>query len=207
MKEKEKKFREGVRKMKEMFDAAAADPDFRNSPKFKEYQEMGEKMDELTNRIISPCLDYANGDGEQDDSWPYTIMISLARATCKMLYALQKTGDNGHDVFAFYQEELLPVCKEMAYRECDEMVAAADDEEEEEESGPSFERKKEVILAIADPGMTAEEIVSRHFKKNMTEEERRMVIDYINDVRTNRPEWMEKARRLLEMKKNDETVN
>lgn len=112
--------------MKEMFDRLMADPNIKESEMFKKSEKFGEAMDRLTADIVRPCLEYANEHGDEDKGWANTVLISMARATCKMIYALQHTADNGKDIFQFYHEELLPLCKEIAYRESDEALVEAE---------------------------------------------------------------------------------
>ena len=121
-----------MEKIKEMFESMINDPDFKNSPMFKESEKFGEAMDELTARIAKPCREYAVNHGNDDEGWAYTILISLARATCKMIYALQCTADEEcKDIFEFYHDELLPLCKEIAYRESEELMEMAEQMERE----------------------------------------------------------------------------
>lgn len=189
-----------MKKMKEMFESMMNDPDLENNPMYKESEKFGEALDQLTARIVEPCLDYANNHGDEDKGWAHTIMISMARATCKMLYALQHTAaEDGKDIYQFYHDELLPLCKEIAYRESDELVKRAEqmerEAEEEEKGGIPFETKKEVILAIADPNMPVEDIINKFFKKDMDAETRDKVKYHIEKVRV---EYADKLQRLRE---------
>ena len=189
--------------MKEMFDRLMADPNIKESEMFKECEKFGEAMDRLTADIVRPCLEYANEHGDEDEGWANTVLISMARATCKMIYVLQHAADNGKDIFQFYHEELLPLCKEIAYRESDEAVAEAErmeKEAEEEKGGVSHKTKEEVILAIADPEMTVDAIIDKFFKNDMTAEQRKMVADHIEKVRHEQADKLAKVR---EMKKKD----
>lgn len=186
-------------KIKGMFEAMINDPDLENNPMFKESEKFGEALDELTARIIQPCMDYANNHGDEDDGWANTVLISMARATCKMLYALQHTAaEDGKDIYEFYHDELLPLCKEIAYRESDEMVKKAEqmasESDEEDEGGVPFDRKKEVILAIADPDMPVDDIIEKFFKKDMTDEQRKMVSDHIAKVRVVQADKLQRLR-------------
>ena len=110
-------------KIKEMFESMINDPDLENNPMYKESEKFGKALDELTARIIQPCMDYANNHGDEDDGWAHTVLISMARATCKMLYALQHTAaEDGKDIYEFYHDELLPLCKEIGRASCRERV-------------------------------------------------------------------------------------
>jgi hypothetical protein len=182
------------------------DPDLENNPMFKENEKFGKALDELTSRIVKPCVDYAINHGDDDEGWAHTILISMARATCKMLYSMQHTStEEGKDIYEFYHDELLPLCKEIAYRESDEMMKAAErmehEAEEKEEDGISFDRKKDVVLAIADPDMSVDDIIDKFFQKDMTGEQRKMVADHIAKVR------VEKADQLQIVRERDACVN
>lgn len=186
-------------KIKEMFEAMINDPDLENNPMFKESEKLGKAMDELTARIIQPCMDYANNHGDEDEGWAHTVLISMTRATCQMLYALQYTAaEDGKDIYEFYHDELLPLCKEIAYRESDEMLKKAEqmtsEADEEDEGGVSFDRKKEVILAIADPDMPVDDIIEKFFKKDMTDEQRKMVSDNIAKFRVEQADKLQRLR-------------
>ena len=186
-------------KIKEMIEAIINDPDLDDNPMFKESEKFGKALDELTARIIQPCMDYANNHGDEDEGWANTVLISMARATCKMLYALQHTAaEDGKDIYEFYHDELLPLCKEIAYRESDEMVKKAEqmasEADEEDEDGVPFDRKKEVILAIADPDMPVNDIIEKFFKKDMTDEQRKMVSDHIAKVRVEQADKLQRLR-------------
>ena len=188
-----------MNKIKEMIEAIINDPDLDDNPMFKESEKFGKALDELTARIIQPCMDYANNHGDEDEGWAHTVLISMARATCKMLYALQHTAaEDGKDIYEFYHDELLPLCKEIAYRESDEMMKKAEqmasEVDEEDEGGVSFDRKKEVILAIADPDMPVDEIIEKFFKKDMTDEQRKMVSDHIAKVRVVQADKLQRLR-------------
>ena len=186
-------------KIKEMFEAMINDPDLENNPMFKESEKFGKALDELTARIIQPCMDYANNHGDEDEGWANTVLISMAWATCKMLYALQHAAaEDGKDIYEFYHDELLPLCKEIAYRESDEMIKRAEqmasEVDEEDEDGVPFDRKKEVILAIADPDMPVDDIIEKFFKKDMTDEQRKMVSDHIAKVRVVQADKLQRLR-------------
>ena len=175
------------KKIKEMFEAMINDPDLENNPMFKESQKFGEVMDRLTAEIVAPCVNYANEHGEEDEGWVHTVLISMARATCKVLYSMQRTATKeGKDIYEFYHDELLPLCKEISYRESDEMVEMAKKMEREAEEGRKVitdDTKKDLILAVADPDVTVDEIVDRFFKKDLTDEQRQKVADHIAKMR------------------------
>ena len=186
---------------REQFDRMMADPNITESEEFKNCEKFGKAMDDLTADIVSACMDYADKHGDEDEGWAHTILISLARATCKMTYALQHTAaEEGKDIFKFYHEELLPLCKKIAYRESDEMVAEAErmakEAEEELKGGVSRQTKKELMLAIADPDVTVDDIIARFFKKDMTANERQMVVDHINKVRREHADKLAKVREM-----------
>ena len=188
-----------MKNIKEMFESMMNDPDLENNPMYKESEKFGEALDELTTRIIQPCIEYSTNHGDEDEGWANTIMISMARATCKMLYALQKTAaEDGKDIYQFYHYELLPLCKEIAYRESDELVKRAEqmerEAEEEEKSGVSFETKKEVILAIADPNMPVEDIINKYFKKDLDDDTRNMVKNHIEKMRVEHADKLQRVR-------------
>ena len=186
---------------REQFDRMMADPNITESEAFKDCEKFGKAMDGLTADIVGACIDYANEHGDEDEGWANTILISLARATCKMIYALQHTAaEEGKDIFKFYHKELLPLCKEIAYRESDEMVAEAErmakEAEEEAKDGVSRQTKNELMLAIADPDVTVDDIIARFFKKDMTADERQMVVDHINKVRREHADKLAKVREM-----------
>jgi hypothetical protein len=166
---------------KQMFDRMMADPNITNSEMFKDSEKYGEAMDSLTAEIVRPCLDYANEHGEEDEGWAYTIMISLARATCKIFYAFQHTSNKkDEDIFKFYYDELLPMCKEIAYRESDHALKEA---KKEKKGDIPFETKKDVILAIADPNMAVDDIIDKFFKKDLNENQRKEMAGHIEQMR------------------------
>ena len=184
-----------------MFDRMMADPNIKKSEMFKKFEKSCEEMDRLTSEIVRPCLEYSVNYGDEDEGWANTVLISMARATCKMIYALQHTAaEEGKDIFKFYHEELLPLCKEIAYRESDEAVAEAErmvkEEEEKEKGGVPFETKKEVILAIADPNMPVDDIIDKFFKKDMADEQRKLVANHIKKVRREQADKLAKVREM-----------
>ena len=180
-----------------------ADPNIKESEMFKDAEKFGNAMDELTAAIVQPCLDYAQEHNEDDEGWTHTVLISLARATCKLTYAFQHSGAEEQDVFRFYHEELLPLCKEIAYRESDELVELAHRKEESDsKDGVSWETKEAMIRAMADPNRTTESIVAEFFRKDMPDEKRQQAIDHIDHVRA---EQADKLARIWEkmQKKED----
>ena len=58
-----------------------------------------------------------------------------------------------------------------------------------------FGRERDVIIAIADPSMSADDIIGKYFKKDMTDEQRKRVADHIEKVRV---EHAESLRRIHE---------
>lgn len=198
------KFQERMKSMKEMFEEAVNDPDLEKNPMYQECKKFSKAMDDLTADITRPCIEYANGHGEEDDGWSYTILISLARATCKVLYALQSVSDSGKDVFDFYRDELLPLCKGIAYDECDRAMSEQDDraEDEEEKDGVTFETRKDLILAIADPDMPVDEIIDRFFIKDMDGKTRQKVASHISEMRIKHADKLREVRERAE-KTND----
>ena len=184
--------------MKEMWEAMMADPNVKDTELYKKSEKFGEVMDRLTAKIVAPCIDYANENGEDDERWAHTVLISLARATCKVLYSMQRTcAEEGKDIYEFYHDELLPLCKEIAYRESDEMVEMAERrEKQEKKGGVPFELKKEVVLAIADPDMPVEEIIGKFFKKDITDEDRKRVADHIAKARIDNAAELQRVREL-----------
>lgn len=182
--------------MKEMFDRMMADPNITESEMFKESKKFGKALDELTQAIVQPCLDYAEQHNEDDEGWSHTIMIALARATCKLTYAFQKTSEeNGDDkdVFDYYME-LLPLCKEIAYKESDEQMKMKEAIEKSEKDGVPFETKKELILAIADPSKTPEEIVAQFFNKEISDKKRQQILDCIDTMRRDHADKLKQVR-------------
>lgn len=121
------------------------DPDLKNNPAYKDCEKFGDVLDELTNKIVAPCIDYANSHGV-----------------------------------------LLPLCKEAAYRESEEMVKYAERmqrEVEEDKKVIMDDTKKDLILAMADPDVSVEEIIRKFFKKDLDDERRQMVADHIAKMR------------------------
>ena len=183
-------------KIKEMFEAMINDPDFKNNPMFKESEKYGEALDELTLSILRPCYDYVSNHGKEDDGWGYTILIAMARATSKLLYGLQHTATTeGKDIYEFYHDELLPLAKAISYQECDAAEKMKEEVEKAAKVSVPFGRERDVIIAIADPSMSADDIIGKYFKKDMTDEQRKRVADHIEKVRV---EHAESLRRIHE---------
>lgn len=180
--------------MKEMFDRMMADPNIKESEMFKDSEKFGEALDNLTAAIIQPCLDYGMQHGEDDEGWESTILIALARATSKLTYAFQNASGqkDDRDVFGSYME-LLPLCKEIAYRESDEQTKVKEAIEESEKDGIPFEMKKKLIVAIADPANTPEEILARFFKKDISDEKRQKLLDSIAMMRRDHADKLKKV--------------
>ena len=76
-------------------------------------------------------------------------------------------------------------------KKAEQMASEAD---EEDEDGVPFDRKKEVILAIADPDMSVDDIIEKFFKKDMTDEQRKMVSDHIAKVRVEQADKLQRLR-------------
>lgn len=172
--------------MKEMFDRLMADPNVTESEMFKNSERFGKVLDELTAAIVQPCLDYAEQHNEDDEGWSHTILIAIARATCKLTYAFQKTSEekgDDKDVFDYYLE-LLPLCKEIAYRESEDQLKMKEAIEKSEKDGVPFETKKRLIQAIADPAKTPEEILAQFFGKDISDKKRQQVLDTIAQMRS-----------------------
>jgi hypothetical protein len=183
-------------KIKEMFEAMINDPDFKNNPMFKESEKYGEALDELTLSILRPCYDYVSNHGSEDEGWGYTILIAMARATSKLLYGLQHTATTeGKDIYEFYHDELLPLAKAISYQECEEVKKMKEEVENAEKVSVPFDRRRDVIIAIADLSMSADDIIGKYFKKDMTDEQRKRVADHIEKVRV---EHAESLRRIHE---------
>ena len=164
-----------------MYERYKNDPKIMQSKGFKECEKLGDAMYELSSAIVSPCIDYINEHSDEDEGWAYTILVSLARATCKILYAMQKTqAQKGKDVFKFYTEELLPLCRQISDSEFDDAMEKA---KKEKKSDIPFETKKDVILAIADPDMAVDDIIDKFFKKDLNESQRKKLAGHIEQMR------------------------
>lgn len=185
--------------LKEKFDRMMGDPHFKESEAFKEAKKHCNSIDRLTADIVRPCLSYAADCGDEDGGWVYTILISLARATCKLTYALQKSIDEegkNEDVFRFYHDEMLPLVKVISYRESSELEKCAEHKTGEAEDGShgvSRKTKEKLIFALADPDMTADDIIDRFFKEGLSAEERQEIVGYIEKTRREKADELAKV--------------
>jgi len=178
----------------EMYERYKNDPKFMQSKGFNECDKYA--IYELSSAIVSSCIDYTNKHGDEDKGWPYTILISLARATCKMLYAMQKTQPQlGNDVFKFYTEELLPLCRHISDSESDYALNSA---KKEKKGDIPFETKKDVILAIADPNMAVDDIIDKFFKKDLNENQRKKIAEHIEQMRVEHADKLAKVHELTD---------
>lgn len=179
----------------EMYERYKNDPKIMQSDEFKECERFADAMNDLSSAIVSPCIDYANEHGDDDTGWTYTILISLARATCKLLYAMQKTQTHkGKDVFKFYTEELLPLCRQISDSESDDAIREAKRKDSEDGDEISFESKKDVILSIADPNMSVDDIIDKFFKKDLNDEQRKKLAEYIEQMRVEHADKLKQVR-------------
>lgn len=167
--------------MKEMFDRLVADPNIRESEMFKDAERFGDAMDELTEKILRACMSY---DTEGDPFWANTLLISMARATCMLTYSLQHSGDetsDGEDIFDFYRDELLPLCKEVAYRECERKVSEARMKEQYGEMPD--ERRVALLRAVDDESRTPEDIAREFGRADLSDDDRQRLADQIAKAR------------------------
>ena len=65
----------------------------------------------------------------------------------------------------------------------EEKVKQMESETEEEKGGGLSSMEMAVVLAIADPDMSEDDIIDKFFKKDMTDEQRKMVADQIAKLR------------------------
>lgn len=165
-------------------------------------EALGDAMDNLTLAIAQPCMDYVAEHNKDDKRWAHTIMIALARATCHLIHAIERSVGQDKDVFAFYYDELLPLCKEVADKEC-----VAVEEKIWKKKEIPFSTKEAFILAVADPEQSPEDIVEKFCKKDMSEELRKLVVKEITKLRKNRAEDLRALRELHDLRKKAERPN
>lgn len=178
--------------LKEKFERVINDPKIKNDPRFQNMEKFADNLDELTNKIVEPCLQYANDEDKNDEGWVYTILIALARATCHILYATQETQvSKGKDVFDFYCNELLPLTKEMAYNEC--KMKHEMSKKIEKGAGMSMDIQKDLLLAIADESVPVDDIIAKFFKKETPDEERKKIVEHIEYLRRERADELRKG--------------
>lgn len=189
-----------MKTLKERFEEVKNDPTVRNSKEFKEIEALGDAVDDLTLAITQTCMDYVAEHRKDDKKWAHTILISLARATCHLIHAIERSAEQDKDVFAFYYDELLPLCKEVADKEC-----VAVEEKIWRKKEIPFITKEAFILAVADPDMSVEDIISKFCKKDMSEEVRKQVVKEITELRKNRAEDLRALRELHDLRKKAET--
>ena len=99
------------------------------------------------------------------------------------------------DIYEFYHDELLPLAKAISYQECEAAEKMKEEVEKAAKVSVPFDRRRDVIIAIADPSMSADDIIGKYFKKDMTDEQRKRVADHIEKVRA---EHAESLRRIHE---------
>ena len=75
------------------------------------------------------------------------------------------------------------VTEDEVNEEMEKMAEQMKREVEEGKKVISDDMKKDLILAVADPDMSVEEIVDKFFKKDLTDEQRKMVSDHIAKMR------------------------
>lgn len=184
-----------MKTLKEMYEWAAKDKDAQECIK-KDGKRYGDAIDKLTSSIVSPCLDYATEHGEDDDGWAYTILVSLARATCYIIDGLQHSAykETG-DIYQHYCEDILPLCREIASQELGEKAEllrkAADDKKEDEDVQQA--RRREIIRAIANPEMSADDIIETFFGKGLPDGQIQEIKDAIFKMRTEKAEELKKV--------------
>lgn len=184
-----------MKTLKEMYEWAAKDKDTQECLK-KNGKRYEDAIDKLTSSIVSPCLDYATEQGEDDDGWAYTILVSLARATCYIIDGLQHSAykETG-DIYQRYCEEILPLCREIASQELGERAEllrmAADDKKEDEDA--QYAKRREIIRAIANPEMSADDIIETFFGKGLPDGQIQVIKDIIFKMRTEKAEELKKV--------------
>lgn len=184
-----------MKTLKEMYEWAANDKDAQECIK-KDGKRYEDAIDKLTSSIVSPCLDYATEQGEDDDGWAYTILVSLARATCYIIDGLQHSAykETG-DIYQHYCEEILPLCREIASQELGERAEllrmAADDKKEDEDAQQATRR--EIIRAIANPEMSADDIIETFFGKGLPDGQIQVIKEIISKMRTEKAEELKKV--------------
>ena len=191
-----------MKTLKEMVEEVKNDPTVRNSEEFKEMEALGDAMDDLTLAITQPCMDYVAEHSKDDKKWAHTILIALARATCHLIYAIERSVEQDKDVFAFYYDELLPLCKEVADKEC-----VAVEEKIRKKKEIPFSTKEAFILAVADPEQSPEDIVEKFCKEDISEEVRKLAVKEIAKLRKNRAEDLRALRKLHDLRKKAERPN
>lgn len=167
--------------MKEMFDRLVADPNIWESEMMKGAEKFGEAMDELTTKILDACMSY---DSEGDPHWAHTMLISMARATCILTYTLEHSCGkmkDGKDPFDFYRNELLPLCKEVAYRECEQKVSEVRMKEQYGEMPD--ERRVALLRAVDDESRTPEDIAREFGRADLSDDDRQRLADHIAKAR------------------------
>lgn len=185
--------------LKQIYNRCVNDPSFMESKDIKNAEKYGAASGKLAADIAAPLLEYAVTHGKDDAGWNHTIMVSLARATCDILCSLQHAQEGPvekrADVFSFYTKELLPLCYEIV----------SESEQEQEDIQPSaslgdggvpYETKKEIILAIADKNLSADDIISKFFLPDISDDLRKNIAASIDKMRITHSD---RLRRILEI--------
>ena len=131
----------------------------------------------FTTKMRSACAEAMRNFPEGQKGPGEALMVALARFNCMVLEKFQRGGfvTDGNNAYDIFCDVLMPTAHEMVLREM------AEQEEDEQDSAESLAAS--LATDLMDPSMTLDDIINKHFRDDMTGDERQQVRQELQSLR------------------------
>jgi len=155
--------------MKAMLDA--------NENLYPEMEPIVDWIDLFTTKMRSACAEAMRNFPEGQKGPGEALMIGLARFNCMVLEKFQQEGfvTEGNNAYDIFYDVLMPTAHEMVLREM------AEQEVDEQDGAESLAAS--LAADLMDQSMTLDDIINKHFRDDMTDDERQQARQKLQSLR------------------------
>ena len=164
-----KEYNELRESMKAMLDA--------NENLYPDMEPIADWIDLFTNKMRSACAEAMHNFPERQKGPGEALMVALARFNCMVLEKFQQAGfvTEGNNAYDIFCDVLMPTAYEMVLREM------AEQEGDEQDNAESLAAS--LATDLLDPSMTLDDIINKHFRDDMTDDERQQARQKLQSLR------------------------
>lgn len=144
---------------------------------YPEMEPVADWLDVFTEKMKKACAEAMSEFPEGQGGACEAFMIGLARFNCQVLERFQCEGfvSEGHDAYGIFHDVLMPTAHEMVKREVEEQQAQGEEEPNEQWVA--------IAKDIMNADMSIDDILAKHFRDDMTDDERQMVREKLERLR------------------------
>lgn len=144
---------------------------------YPEMEPIADWLDLFTTKMRKACADAMSQFPEGQQGPCEALMIGLARFNCYVLEEFQSEGfvTEGHNAYDIFYEVLMPTAHEMVLREMSE--------NESDEDDGTAQQVTDLAEDLMNPDVSIDDIIAKHFRDDMTDEERQSVKEKLENLR------------------------